>query len=308
MKEPTSLPPKKTIRIIDAHQHVFWHGRDDRGLVQDLDDHGIEYAWLLTWEIPPEEDHAANHAVLNPIHRRADGTHAGIPLSDLILARNRYPDRFILGYCPHPARGDAPGLLRAAVAIHGVKICGEWKFRMPFDDPRCLELFRTAGELKLPVTLHLDVPYLLNAEGKQIYQPLWYGGTVENLQRALKACPETIFVGHALGFWREISGNADREPATYPKEPVRGQGRLYELFDRHPNLYADLSAGSGLFALKRDPEHAVKFLERYHERLLFARDYYGQGLYDFFKTLNLPAKVLENIYHRNAERLVAKPT
>ena len=40
-------------RIIDSHQHVFWHNRDDKGLVQDMDEHGIETAWLLTWEIPP---------------------------------------------------------------------------------------------------------------------------------------------------------------------------------------------------------------------------------------------------------------
>ena len=45
----------KPSRIIDTHQHVFWHGRDDKGLVADLDDHGIEYAWLLSWEIPPFE-------------------------------------------------------------------------------------------------------------------------------------------------------------------------------------------------------------------------------------------------------------
>lgn len=42
-------------RIVDAHQHVFWHGRDDRGLVVDMDECGIEYAWLLAWEIAPWE-------------------------------------------------------------------------------------------------------------------------------------------------------------------------------------------------------------------------------------------------------------
>lgn len=36
--------------LIDSHQHVFWHGRDDVGLVADLDAHGIEKAWLLTWD------------------------------------------------------------------------------------------------------------------------------------------------------------------------------------------------------------------------------------------------------------------
>ena len=291
--------------IIDTHQHVFWHGRDDKGLIADLDDHRIDKAWLLSWEIAPEENVDAYHPVLNPVHIRPDGTHAGIPLSDLVLARDRYPDRFILGYCPHPLRGDAPALLEAAHRIHGVRVCGEWKFRVLFDDPRCINLFRKAGELNLPVVLHLDVPYLAQAEtNKQRYWPNWYGGTVANLERALEACPDTIFIGHAPGFWREISGNADADPSNYPQGPVTEGGRLYELFDNFPNLYADLSAGSGRKALSRDPEHAVKFLTRYADRLLFARDYYGQELHEFLQTLDLPQNVHDKIYFENALRLV----
>jgi hypothetical protein len=297
----------KPSRIIDSHQHVFWHNRDDRGLVADMDEHGIEKAWLLTWDIAPFEDDRNYHWCLNPLHLRADGTHAGIPFSDLVLTRDRYPDRFILGYCPHPLLGDAPNLLRAAVKMYGVQVCAEWKFRISFDDPRSLELFYAAGELKLPVVLHLDVPYLPNEAGERTYQPLWYGGTVANLERALIACPDTTFIGHAPGFWREISGDADSDPAVYPQGPVKGKGRLYDLFDRYPNLYADLSAGSGRYALERDPEHAKQFLRRYSDRLLFARDYYEQDLHRFLQTLDLEAPVVEKIYHENAEKLLAAP-
>lgn len=296
----------KPSRIIDTHQHVFWHDRDDRGLIADMDAHGIEYAWLLTWEIAPFEDARHYHGVLNPIHMRPDGTHAGIVFSDLLKAHERFPDRFVLGYCPHPLLGDAPNLLRAAVKMYGVKVCAEWKFRIPFDDPRCLEVFHVAGELKLPVVLHLDVPYRMDPEGKRAFDPKWYGGTVENLERALKACPETTFVGHAPGFWREISGDADNDPAAYPQGPVKPGGRLYGLFDRNPNLYADLSAGSGRFALERDPQHAVQFLTRYQDRLLFARDYYEQDLHKFLQTLKLPSEITEKLYHRNAEKLVKR--
>src|ERR1051325_10757119 len=101
-------------RIIDSHQHVFWHGRDDRGLVADLDEHGIEYAWLLSWEISPAEDDRNYHPMLNSLNLRGDGTHEGVPLRDLIVCRDRYPERFVLGYCPNPILGDAPGLLRSA--------------------------------------------------------------------------------------------------------------------------------------------------------------------------------------------------
>ncbi|HEX7008944.1 MAG TPA: amidohydrolase family protein, partial [Phycisphaeraceae bacterium] len=291
--------------IVDTHQHVFWHGRDDAGLVADMDEQGIDLAWLLSWEIAPAEDSPAYHGVLNPVHVRPDGTHAGIVLADLLKTRDRYPDRFVLGYCPHPLLGDAPALFEAAYKVHGVRICGEWKFRVLFDDPRCINLFRKAGELGCPVVLHLDVPYLPDAQmGQPVYQKGWFGGTVANLERALQACPQTNFIGHAPGFWREISGDADADPNLYPKGPVQPGGRLYALLERYPNLYADLSAGSGLGALKRDPEHAKAFLTRFADRLLFGRDYYGGELAAFLKTLNLSDDVQGKIYRGNALRLV----
>ena len=294
--------------IIDTHQHVFWHGRDDAGLVADMDAQGIALAWLLSWEILPYEDEPVYHRVLNPTHRRADGTHPGIPLSDLLLARDRYPNRFVVGYCPHPLLDGAPGLFEAACNIHGARVCGEWKFRLPFDDPRCLELFHKAGQLGCPVVLHLDVPYLLSPQtGQRVYQRNWYGGTVANLERALLVCPETTFIGHAPGFWREISGDADSDPAAYPAGPRTPGGRLTALFDRYPNLYADLSAGSALGALKRDPAHTLEFLCRYADRILFGRDYYGSDLKTFLDTLALPPDVQAKIYSGNACRLVPFP-
>jgi predicted TIM-barrel fold metal-dependent hydrolase len=290
--------------IIDTHQHVFWHNRDDAGLIADMDDHGIDVAWLLTWEIPPFEDSAGYHGVLNPLNYRPDGTHAGITLNDLLITRDRYPDRFIVGYCPHPCVGEAPKLFEAAYHMHHVRICAEWKFRIPFDDPRSLELFHAAGRLNCPVVLHLDVPYLKNAEGKRVYQPQWYGGTVANLERALQECPETTFIGHAPGFWREISGDADDAQSFYPTGKVTPGGRLYDLFDKYTNLYADLSAGSGKNSLSRDPEHAVKFVNRYADRLLFARDYYEQDLHKFLQSIDLSQDVRDKLYFKNAQKLI----
>ncbi|MBS0664149.1 MAG: amidohydrolase family protein [Verrucomicrobia bacterium] len=295
-------------RLVDSHQHVRWHQRNEHDLVADLDAHGIEYAWLLTWNLGPAEQSPEHANYLNPALTLPDGSHPGIPLSDLLATRVQYPRRFVVGYCPHPAWPNAPALLEAAHRMHDVRICGEWKFRLHFDDPRCLAVFRMAGKLRLPVVLHLDVPWLPQPQtGERTFQPSWYGGTVERLERALQACPETVFVGHAPGFWRKISGDADRSADPYPASPVAPGGRLYRLFDTYPNLVADLSAGSGRNALARDPAHAVQFLTRYADRLLFGRDYYGQELHAFLQTLPLPADVTEKIYSQNAERLVAKP-
>lgn len=290
--------------IIDSHQHVFWHGRDDGGLVADMDEHGIEQAWLLSWDIARWEDEKQFHRVLNPLNVRPDGTHAGIVLADLLCARDRFPQRFVVGYCPHPMIGDAVALLRAAVDIYGVRVCGEWKFRLPFDDPRCLELFRAAAELKLPVVLHLGVPFLRDESGREVYQSNWQGGTVENLERALQACPDTVFIGHAPGFWREISAASAACGEVYPRGPVTSGGRLYTLFNSYPNLYADLSAGSGRLALERDPAHATLFLERFADRLLFGRDYYGSELHTFLQSLELAPDAAAKIYALNAQKLL----
>jgi predicted TIM-barrel fold metal-dependent hydrolase len=76
------------------------------------------------------------------------------------------------------------------------------------------------------------------------------------------------------------------------------------LFERHENLFADLSAGSALYALQRDPAPARSFLIQFADRLLFGRDYYGGDLLDFLAGLELPSDVQEKIYYRNALRLV----
>ena len=87
------------MRLIDVHQHVFWHGRDDRGLIADMDAHGIAQAWLLTWEEPLEETGYNYARVLDPRYKVLGDA------SGHSVASNRavpVPDRFIPGYCPHP--------------------------------------------------------------------------------------------------------------------------------------------------------------------------------------------------------------
>lgn len=294
--------------IIDSHQHVFWHGRDDAGLVADMDEQKIDFAWLLSWDVPQDEGVKSYRHVFNPQHFANDGTHPGLPFSDILTAKHRYPDRFICGYLPDPRVHNAPAVFENAVNMHGVKICGEWKLQMLFDDPRCLELFRKAGDLGCPVVLHLDVPFLMDPETHRMkYQSIWYGGTIDNLERALIECPDTIFIGHAPGFWREISGDADSDPTSYPRGPLVPGGKLIPLFERRPNLYADLSAGSALNNLRRNSEWSTKFLCDFSDRILFGRDYYGGDLNEFLTSLDLPQDVCDKLYFGNALRLADRP-
>jgi predicted TIM-barrel fold metal-dependent hydrolase len=216
-----------------------------------------------------------------------------------------FPGRFVPGYCPCPYEGNAADLFEAAWHYYGVRVCGEWSYRMLLDDPRALELFRRAGSLGAPVVLHLDVPYIPDKDGDLVYRETWYGGGADPLERTLKACPETIFIGHAPGFWRYISGDEATSHESYPSGPVTPSGRLHKLLDEYPNLWADLSAGSGLNAIRRDLEHGREFILKYADRILYGRDSAGNELQEFLGTLDLSQEVMEKIRWRNAARLVA---
>lgn len=76
------------------------------------------------------------------------------------------------------------------------------------------------------------------------------------------------------------------------------------LFTAYPNLYADLSAGSGLRALERDPEFGRQFLIDFQDRLLFGRDYFDTRLMDFLLECQLPEEVFAKIAYKNAQHLL----
>jgi predicted TIM-barrel fold metal-dependent hydrolase len=274
------------------------------GLVADLDAHNIEKAWLLTWDEPGADLNNVYMGVIDPRNKVLGSRETMIPLNTIIDVCRRYPDRFIAGYCPDPLDPQAVAKLAAAVDILGVRICGEWKFNLHIDDPRCIEIFRFAGSRNLPVVLHLDVPYLPPKNGDYVGLGMWKGGGIDNLIRAMEACPDTNFVGHAPGFWREMSGEADTYPEPYLKPPLAPGGRLPGVFEQFPNLYADLSAGSALRALLADRDNARAFIIRFEDRLLFGRDYYGSELIDFLKSLELPDETWEKIGRGNAEKLL----
>ena len=152
------------------------------------------------------------------------------------------------------------------------------------------------------MVLHIDTPFL-----NGVYQENWYGGEIGALEQALQACPDTIFVGHAPGFWRHVSGDEATDAETYPSGEIVPGGRLFDLFAQYANLWADLSAGSGLNALQRMADGGRDFLIEYQDRLLFGRDAPGNALQVHIEGLDLPRDVREKIYCENALRLVHIP-
>ena len=114
------------------------------------------------------------------------------------------------------------------------------------DAPDSLAIYRLCADLGWPVLLHFEYG---------VYNP-----NFEAFEGVLRAHPETVFVGHAQAWWANISADAPRDPDGPRLHRLSRRARCVPggLTDRwleeFPNLYADLSAGSGCGALSRDPE------------------------------------------------------
>lgn len=147
----------------------------------------------------------------------------------------------------------------------GAKGVGEITANLYFDDPYMYNLFAACEKCGLPVTIHIGV------KGKSYGIVDDFG--LPRLEKALQDFPDLKFLGHSQRFWSFISGDVTRENwGGYPKGPVTPGGRVIELLRKYPNLYGDMSAGSGGNAFMRDPEHAYKMIEEFQDRLLFGTD------------------------------------
>ena len=90
---------------------------------------------------------------------------------------------------------------------------------------------------------------------------------------------------------------------------------LANLLREHPNLYCDLSAGSGANALMRDREHAARFIEAFSDRLLWGADICMSGqtapfaLDAFLTEMRESGEISEQNYRKmvreNAQKLLS---
>jgi len=295
------MTKKPGLKIIDAHNHPDWHGHDFDRYIENMDRFGIRQTWILPWECPRHEYLPLYDSVT--VGRLLGDAFGPIPFARCLAYKERAPERFVLGFCPDPRQPDACARLQAAHSIHGARVCGELKIRMTYDSPDALRLFRLAGTLGMPVVLHLQYDFQPTHDKPWTE---WFGGSIEALERALAACPETNFLGHAPGFWIHVSKDDLHARVVYPEAnaPVVAGGEVPRLLRRYPNLFCDLSAGSGCLALARDPSHARGFLDEFQDRVLYARDYFDNRHQEFIESLGLSLAIRRKLYAENAERLI----
>lgn len=223
----------------------------------------------------------------------------------------RHPDRIIpfcnfdpRFYYNHPAADFTPALEHYKAL--GCKGVGEMCANLWWDDDRMLNLLGHVERSGLPLLFHVA------SHDRGMYGLVDEPG-LPKLEKVLQLFPGLQFIGHSMAFWSAIDGGVTEEEwMGYPTGPVREGGRLIELLRRYPNLWADISAGSGHNALARDEAFGYWFLEEFQDRVLFGTDICqpGQELpqVPYFRALREGHKIspaaYEKITHLNAEGLL----
>ena len=117
----------------------------------------------------------------------------------------------------------------------------------------------------MPVTIHIaQKQYDLYGIIDELNLP--------RLEKILKKYPKLTIVGHSQCFWAEIDGKVTEDiRGRYPTGKVT-EGRITQLMREYPNLWCDLSAGSGFNALTRDTDFAYRFIEEFGDRLMYGTD------------------------------------
>jgi predicted TIM-barrel fold metal-dependent hydrolase len=275
-------------RYVDVHTHLGQTWNTKEPLTAEV---------LLRWM----DAHEVAQAVVLPLISPEASSY---PLtSDFVLAEtSRYRDRLV-PFCSIDPRTSFEGGHKALVEMlaryveAGAKGFGEHKPGVKIDSPGNLALFAACAEVKQPILFHLDNQRNLDAPG------------LPGLAKVLEAVPGTNFIAHGPGWWASISGNTTQaDLAGYPRSEVVPGGAVDALFDRFPNLYGDLSAGSGANAIARDEKFGREFLIRRADRLMFGTDFLAPGQdvpqFELFDKLDLPAEVQATIFRDNARRVL----
>jgi predicted TIM-barrel fold metal-dependent hydrolase len=236
--------------IIDIHQHLGYSGRPDAVLLAHQRAIGATTTILLPAGRPVSAP-STHDGVANGLQAQALGNEACHQ-----FARAHAP-AFVTGANEVP---DVPGAIAEIERYlkRGAVIIAEQKFGVACDAPEMQRIYRLAQVYRVPVLMHWQF---------QMYN---YG--FERFHTVLERYPSVSFVGHAQTWWANIDRRHDDQTVLYPKGPVTRGGLTDRYLSDYPNMYGDLSAGSGLNALTRDEDFARDFLARHQDKLLFGSD------------------------------------
>lgn len=321
-KVPVTKVERAKFPVIDIHSHPYAMSKQDiDNWINNMNQFGIERTILLTYS-------------------------TGASFDSIVEQYSDYPDRFEL-WCGFDYTGfEEEGWADHAVAElercfnNGARGIGEMgdkgfglyyskpspAYGMHIDDPRLKLLLAKCAELNMPINIHIAEPIwmyetidstndgMYNAAKWRIdlTQPgiLNHAELIQTLDNALSMNPATTFI--ACHFAN----------CSYDLE------MLAKMFDKHPNLYADISARYGETA--PIPRYMKEFYIRYQDRLLYGTDmgfdrkmyestfriletadehFYYPNQYNYHWPLHgfkLPDEVLRKVYKENALKVLKR--
>ena len=321
---------KPRFPVIDAHNHLgtpFGGGWDKKplpALLDLLDEAQVRVYVDLDggWGEALLEAHLDYFKARAPERFRIFG---GVAWEAWPVLGNRFGEQAALRLRAQVARG-AQGLkIWKPLGLHVRDHLGTL---VDVDDTRLDAIWATAGELALPVLVHVADPVAFfepldctNERWDELHaHPDWqfpsppypsFLHILEGFARLVARHPQTTFISAHVGCYAE------------------NLAWVAALLDRCPNLYIDFSARIG--ELGRQPYSARRFFIHYADRILFGTDaspnldayrrYYrfletddeyfsydgrdvsSQGRWAIYG-LHLPDDVLRKVYYENAERVI----
>jgi predicted TIM-barrel fold metal-dependent hydrolase len=138
------------------------------------------------------------------------------------------------------------------------------------DDPGLGPLFEKAGELGMPVAIHVGDP-----------KAFWKPPTPDNERwDELGAHPEWSFYGQPVPSWEDLYAAFERLVARHKRTTFIGvhfgnnpedPERVGKMLDTYPNLFIDTAARVPEIG-RHSPDKMRRFFERYQDRVLFGTD------------------------------------
>jgi len=174
----------------------------------------------------------------------------------VVAVSRRLPKEYVYFANELPDIPEARPVIEKYLKMGAIGI-GEQKFPVEADSSFIDGIAAIAERHHVPVLLHFEYQH--------------YNLNFERFHKVLERHPRVNFIGHAQTWWCNIDKACDQK-TMYPKGEVTPGGITDRLLSDYPNMFGDLSAGSGLNAMLRDEGHARDFLKRHQDKLLFGSD------------------------------------
>jgi predicted TIM-barrel fold metal-dependent hydrolase len=272
-----------TLPIVDLHVHGTHRDRPDDDVIVHQRNTGIRTTVLLP-------------------AGTTGGLAAGAAGNEHCTALvRRHPERFVRFANENAFRPDAAKTIERELKAGAIGI-GELKDKVACDSDDLERIIAVAREHDVPLLLH--------------FQDGSYNDGFARFHRVLEKHPTVKFIGHATTFWAHIDRAAPASGRDNSGPVARG-GLTDRWLADYPNLYGDLSAGSGNRALSRDAEFTQSFLTRHQDKLLYGSDCFcatgvgpqclGATKLSLLRQFTADESILKKILFGNARKLLRLP-